>query len=395
MRRTAVAAALLFVLLAGCSGDDGDGPGAAAPSSTSTPAPTTSAPSTTAAPTASPSPTTSAAPSTSSPAPTGPIRLEVTGDVATDLDVPWGLAFLPDGSALVAERDTAMIKRIQGSEVTEVGTVDGVDPSSEGGLLGLAVDPRFSSRPYVYAYYSSGDDNRIARLTWQNNRITDQRVILEGIPMSSIHNGGRLVFGPDGFLYVGTGDGGDRPQSQDRGSLGGKILRITTDGQPAPGNPDPGSPVFSLGHRNVQGLAFDERGQLYAAEFGQNTWDELNAIRAGANYGWPAAEGAEGLEGMVDPIAQWSTDEASPSGIAYAQGHIFMAGLRGSRLWAVPVANGRRTGEPQAFFTGEFGRLRTVVAAPDGSLWVTTSNTDGRGRVRDGDDRILRITISR
>lgn len=321
------------------------------------------------------------------------MTLRVAGTVATGIEVPWGLAFLPDRTALVSERDSAKVKRIAGSQVTEVGEVDDVDPSSEGGLLGLAVDPQYPNRPYVYVYYSSDNDNRIARLTYQNNRLSDQQVILDGIPEAAIHNGGRIVFGPDGYLYVGTGDGGDRPTAQDDGSLGGKILRITTDGKAAPGNPG-GRLWYSKGHRNVQGLAFDG-SQLYAAEFGQNTWDELNAITRGANYGWPAAEGVSQLDGMTDPIAQWRPDEASPSGIAFAQGHIFMASLRGERLWAIPVADGKRTGEPRAFFADEFGRLRTVKVAPDGSLWLTTSNTDGRGDTRDGDDRILRITISR
>lgn len=317
----------------------------------------------------------------------------MAGTVATGIQVPWGLAFLPDKSALVSERDSGKIKRVVGNQVTEVGTVAGVDPSSEGGLLGLAVDPKYPSRPYVYAYYSTSDDNRIARLTYRNNQLSDPQVILDGIPVAAVHNGGRITFGPDGFLYVGTGDGREEPNSQDDDSLGGKVLRITTDGKPAPGNPG-NKPWFSKGHRNVQGLAFDGN-QLYAAEFGQDEWDELNAITSGANYGWPAAEGIVQLDGMVNPIAQWGTDVASPSGIAFAQGHIFMAGLRGERLWAIPVAGGRRTGEPVAFFTGQFGRLRTVEAARDGSLWLTTSNTDGRGDTRDGDDRILRVAISR
>ncbi len=379
--RTAVVVTAL-ALAAGCSGDGGQpsGSGTSATSPASTPTPTTSR-------------TTSAPPTTTTAAPSGPVKLTVASTVATGIEVPWGLAFLPDQSALVAERDSSKIKRIAGGRVTEVGEVDDVDPSSEGGLLGLAVDPQYPSRPYVYAYYSAGGDNRIARLTYRDNRLSDQQVILDGIPEASVHNGGRLEFGPDGFLYAGTGDGGDRPNSQDDGSLGGKILRITTDGKAAPGNPD-GRLWFSKGHRNVQGLAFGGN-QLYAAEFGQNTWDELNTITSGANYGWPAAEGIEGLDGMTDPIAQWRTGDASPSGIAFAQGHVFMASLRGERLWAIPVAGGKRTGEPQAFFTNEFGRLRTVETAPDGSLWLTTSNTDGRGDTRNGDDRILRVTISR
>jgi glucose/arabinose dehydrogenase len=372
------------VFAAACSSGAGGAAPSPSPSSTSTPSAPTSPTTTLTSP---------GTPPTSS-APTGPVKLNIAGTIATGIEVPWGVAFLPDRSALVSERDSGDVVRITGSHITDVGTVPGVDPSAEGGLLGLAVDPKFSSRPYVYAYYSTGSDNRIARLTWRNNRIEDPQVILDGIPEAAVHNGGRLRFGPDGFLYVGTGDGREQPNSQDDKSLGGKILRITTDGKPAPGNPDPASPIFSKGHRNVQGLAFDGN-QLYASEFGQDTWDELNAITPGGNYGWPAAEGISKLDGMIDPIAQWRVDEASPSGIAYAQGHIFMAGLRGERLWAIPVADGRRTGEPEAFFTNEFGRLRTVETAPDGSLWLTTSNTDGRGDPEHDDDRILRITISR
>ena len=343
-----------------------------------------------AAPTRSPSASVPASSGTS--APTGTLELTVASTVATGIQVPWGLAFLPDKSALVAERDSGKIKRIAGQDVTDVGAVDDVNPSSEGGLLGLAVDPGYPGKPYIYAYYSGGDDNRIARITYRDGKLSDQQVILEGIPAAAIHNGGRLRFGPDGFLYAGTGDGSDRPNSQDDDSLGGKILRITTEGKAAPGNPD-GRVWITKGHRNVQGLAFDG-SQLYAAEFGQNTWDELNAITPGSNYGWPAAEGISQLDGMTDPIAQWHTADASPSGIAFAKGYVFMASLRGERLWAIPVAGGKRVGEPQAFFTNQYGRLRTVELAPDGSLWVTTSNTDGRGDTRDGDDRILRVTIS-
>lgn len=375
LMRKGLRAGLLVVVVAlvgGCS----DGGGDAEPSvSTSSPAGQ------------------SGGPSQSTTPPSKPVKLTVAGVVATGIEVPWGLAFLPDKSALVTERDSGKVKRIVGSQVSEVGTVPEVDPSSEGGLLGIAVDPQYPKRPYVYVYYSSSDDNRIARLTYSNGKLGDDAtVILEGIPQAAVHNGGRIRFGPDGFLYAGTGDGADRPNSQNDDSLGGKILRITTEGKAAPGNPD-GRLWISKGHRNVQGLAFDGK-QLYAAEFGQDTWDELNAITAGANYGWPAAEGVSQLDGMTDPIAQWRTKDASPSGIAFAQGNIFMAGLRGERLWATPVADGKRTGEPVAFFTGQYGRLRTVEAAPDGSLWLTTSNTDGRGETRADDDKILRVTIT-
>src|SRR3954452_10765581 len=294
---------------------------------------------------------------------TGPVELAVASTVATGLDVPWGLAFLPDKSALVAERDSAKIKRIAGGNVTEVGKVDGGDASSEGGLLGLAVDPRYPARPYIYAYYSSGDDNRIARITYQDGKLSQQQVILNGIPSAAIHNGGRLRFGPDGYLYAGTGDGSDRPNSQDDNSLGGKILRITTDGKAAPGNPD-GRVWITKGHRNVQGLAFDGN-QLYAAEFGQNTWDELNVITPGSNYGWPAAEGIAGRSGFVDPVRQWSTADASPSGICIGpDGAVLMAALRGEGLWKVPVNGDGSTGEPEKLLDGDYGRLRDVFLGP-------------------------------
>ena len=365
MRGRAVVVVAALALVSGCSDDSPSGSG---PATASVPA------------------------SAGTAAGAAAVKLTVASTVATGIEVPWGLAFLPDKSALVAERDSGKVVRIVGGQTSEVGVVDGVKSSAEGGLLGLAVDPGYPGRPYVYAYYSGDGDNRIARITYRDGTVSDQQVILGGIPQAAIHNGGRLRFGPDGFLYAGTGDGADRPNSQDDNSLGGKILRITTDGKAAPGNPD-GRVWITKGHRNVQGLAFDGK-QLYASEFGQNTWDELNVIIPGSNYGWPAAEGISNLDGMTDPIAQWNTADASPSGIAFANGYIFMASLRGQRLCAIPVADGKRIGEPQAFFTNRYGRLRTVEVAPDGSLWVTTSNTDGRGHPRAGDDRILRVTLS-
>ena len=320
----------------------------------------------------------------------------IAGTVTTDLTSPWGLAFLPDGSALVAERDTGEIKRVvRGGSTTTVGTVRGVEPGGEGGLLGLAVAPTYASDQLVYAYYTSDEDNRIVRMRLEGSRLGPQRVVLDGIPSAGVHNGGRLLFGPDGHLYAGTGEASDQPLAQDRDSLGGKILRITPAGAPAPGNPFPGSPVWSYGHRNVQGLAFDSGGRLWASEFGQDTWDEINLIRKGGNYGWPEVEGIAREDGFVDPLAQWRTSEASPSGLAYADGALWMASLRGERLWRIQLNGTRLAGKPRAFFTDDLGRLRTVARAPGGDLWLSTSNTDGRGDPRDGDDRILRLQLSR
>ncbi|HEX4814253.1 MAG TPA: PQQ-dependent sugar dehydrogenase [Nonomuraea sp.] len=195
-------------------------------------------------------------------------------DVATGLAVPWGIAFLPGGDALVTERDTARLLRVTPSgQVSELARVDGVRPDGEGGLMGVAVRDR-----QVFLYYTAEEDNRIVRHPFDGNRLGSPQVIVRGIPKGGIHNGGRLAFGPDGFLYATTGEVGDGELAQRRDSLGGKILRMTADGRPAPGNPF-GTLVYSYGHRNVQGLAWDRQGRLYASEFGANTWDEVNLIR--------------------------------------------------------------------------------------------------------------------
>lgn len=322
------------------------------------------------------------------------VEPQVTGDVATDLDSPWDIAFLPDGTALVSQRDAGSIVRVgEGGDVTEVGEVPGVVPGGEGGLLGLAVSPDFGTDQLVYAYHTSSSDNRVVRMTYDGSALGEPEVVLEGIERNTIHNGGRMIFGPDGMLYVGVGDAGDTASSQDTDALNGKILRLTPDGDVPPDNPF-GNLVWSYGHRNVQGLGFDDEGRLWASEFGQETWDELNLIEGGGNYGWPVAEGESGEEGLVDPVVQWSTDEASPSGIAVVDGQVFLAALRGERLWHVPMPGGDTSLEPVAYLNGEYGRLRDVVEAPDGSLWVLTNNTDGRGSPSEGDDRIVRLDRS-
>ncbi len=316
----------------------------------------------------------------------------VVGEVATGLAIPWSVAFLPDGTALVSERGTAKIKLLDGQGgVAEVGEVPDVEAEGEGGLLGLAISPDFATDQLVYAYHTSPSDNRVVRMTFDGTVLGSPEVILDGIASNTIHNGGRIHFGPDGMLYAGVGDAGDPATAQDTGNLSGKILRMAPDGAVPADNPFDNL-VWSYGHRNVQGFGWAEDGTMWASEFGQNTFDELNRIEAGANYGWPVAEGIAELAGMVDPVVQWGTDDASPSGLAVVDGQVYLAALKGERLWQVPGPGGTGTSlEPVAWFTGEYGRLRDVVEAPDRTLWLVTNNTDGRGDPRDGDDRILQV----
>lgn len=381
---TAVLAAAALLLAAGCSDGGGEpGGGTSAPASGQRP---------------------SAAPS-GRPAAVPPAKgsVEVTGTLTTGLASPWGVAVLPGGDLLVGSRDTGRIVRVAADDgkKTEVGSVPGVAPGGEGGLLGLAVSPTYGTDHLVYAYFTTASDNRIARMVHDEKRPAGDRlgapdVILRGIPKGQVHNGGRIAFGPDKMLYAGTGETGDEQLAQDKDSPAGKILRMTPEGEPAHGNPRADSVVYDYGHRNVQGLAWDADKRLWASEFGQDTWDELNLIEPGRNYGWPRREGkgGGGGSGFTAPVAQWRTSQASPSGLAYAKGSLWMAGLRGERLWRIALDGTKPVAPPQAFLEGKYGRLRTVVAAGDGSLWLVTSNTDGRGEVREGDDRILHLKVS-
>lgn len=313
--------------------------------------------------------------------------------VATGLEAPWGLDFLPDGSALVAQRDRGTILRVRpGRPAREVARIADVVAGGETGLLGLAVSPTYRRDRWVYAAYTTATDLRIVRFRLGSARTP--RVLVSGIARSSVHAGGRIAFGPDGMLYAGVGDAGVAARAQDLTSRNGKILRLRPDGGVPAGNPFPGSLVYSYGHRNVQGLAWDRQGRLFATEFGQSTWDEVNRIVPGGNYGWPLAEGVAGDPRFRDPVVVWPPAQASPSGAAFARGTLYVAALRGARLWAVPVDAAGRVGVPVAELVGTYGRLRTVEVAPDGALWVATSNRDGRGTPAAGDDRILRFPLT-
>ena len=317
-----------------------------------------------------------------------------TQAIASGLPVPWGLALLPDGTGLVTLRDQGEVLLVaEGAKAISVGRVTGVEPDGEGGLLGIAVSPTFTSDRSVFVYLTSADDNRVMQMSFDGAALVPGKVIVEGISKAGNHNGGRLEFGPDGYLYISTGDAGQPDAAQDKGSLSGKILRVTAEGGPAPGNPFPGSRVWSLGHRNVQGMAWDRSGTMFASEFGQSTWDELNRIEPGRNYGWPDAEGIADRPGFVDPIHQWPTADASPSGIAVgADGAVYMAALRGQSLWRIPLDGRGKAGVPQRLLSQQYGRLRTVVSAADGRLWLVTSNTF-RGDPRPGDDRVVALRL--
>jgi glucose/arabinose dehydrogenase len=321
-----------------------------------------------------------------------PFAASVPQVVTGNKVVPWGLTFLPDGSALFTERVTRSIWAVApGHAARKLYTVTEATANGEGGLLGIAVAPTYSRDLRVYLYYSTGSDNRIAFI--RRGSAARPTPIVTGIPVAGNHNGGRIVFGPDGYLYAGTGDAGNTANAQNASSLGGKILRVTTSGAAAPGNPTSGSRVWSMGHRNVQGLVFDRNRRLWATEFGQNTYDEINLIVAGGNYGWPTVEGKGNDSRFRNPVWTWSPSEASPSGIGIKGDSLYVAALRGQRLWRLRFS-GTTISSATAMFTGTYGRLRTVMQNPrDGAMWVMTSNRDGRGTPRSGDDKVLRFSL--
>ena len=331
------------------------------------------------------------------PAATGVAPVGEPTVIATGLDAPWSMVRLngdsDGGSTLISERDSRRVLELTADgTVRVVGSVDGAVPGGEGGLLGIEVVPGDS--PGLFVYLTAADDNRIVRLDLEGEAgsysLGQSRDILTGLEKAGNHNGGRIELGPDGMLYATVGDAGERDSAQNPDSLNGKILRMNLDGTVPDDNPFDGSLVYSLGHRNPQGIAWDRDGQLWAAEFGQDTWDEFNMIEPGGNYGWPTVEGTSDDPAFVNPVYQWATDDASPSGLTFVGGTFFMAGLGGERLWAV------NPGDPTTavdYFGDRFGRIRDVIPGPDGSLWMMTNNTDGRGSPREGDDQIVQVTL--
>jgi glucose/arabinose dehydrogenase len=354
----------------------------------------------------------SEAPTAPSPPPTTPssevfttqdgVRFVVQTPVLA-LDVPWSMAFAPDGRLFLTERaGRVRILNVTTMTAELALTLDGVFTQSEAGVLGIALDPDFSQNRQVYLYYTatagSGAVNRVLRFREVGSRLTDRITLLDNIPAAPIHDGGRLRFGPDRLLYITTGDAANTSLAQDLSSYAGKILRINPDGSSARDNPF-SSPIFSYGHRNPQGLDWHPAtGELWASEHGNAGNDEVNVIRAGANYGWPRIEGAATMPGMQGPAA-FFTPSIAPSGASFYRGsqfprfadNLFVATLRGTHLLRLRVNAAGQVTSQERLLEGRFGRLRDVQPGPDGALYVLTNNRDGRGSPTAADDRLLRL----
>jgi glucose/arabinose dehydrogenase len=316
--------------------------------------------------------------------------------VAQDLNIPWEIVFLPDSSILVTQR-TGMLRRIGLNEAAI--DVPGVVAQGEGGLLGMALHPDFRNNHWLYLYRTTKENgtliNQVVRFTFVGNSLTEKKIIIDHIPAGSNHDGGRIAFGPEGYLYVTTGAAGNGRNSQDTSSLAGKILRLKDDGSIPEDNPFKNA-VWSFGHRNVQGITWDDKGRLWAAEHGrsglQSGYDEINLIRKGANYGWPLIQGNEQKAGMITPVITSGPDKTwAPSGAQFYHDSIFFAGLRGQALYQARITADAKVSEIISHYRQEFGRLREVKLGPDGYFYLLTNNTDGRGRPKKGDDKVIRL----
>ena len=321
--------------------------------------------------------------------------------VADNLEVPWALVFLPNRSILFTERAgrVRFIDKTGEINPTPVAVIDDVLAQGEGGLMGIAIHPDFSKNHLVYLHYTYANNNgqtlnRVARFKFEDNRLSDKTIIVDAIPGAFFHNGGRIKFGPDGFLYITTGDSQNPSLAQDKNSLAGKILSVTDSGKPAPGNPY-GTEVFTYGHRNPQGITWDRNNIMWATEHGQSATDELNLIEIGKNYGWPIIRGEQIQVGMTSPKLQSGQDTWAPAGLAYVKelNVLFFAGLRGQALYEA-VIDGTKV-VLKEHLKGEVGRIREVVVGPDNLLYITTSNRDGRGIPDNTDDKIIRINPSK
>lgn len=312
--------------------------------------------------------------------------------VANNLETPWTIAFLPDGTRVVTERGGAIRVGDQQPAIT----VEGVVERGEGGLLGLAIHPDYTDNNRVYIYYTTERQgqlvNQVDRATLRDNELLDRQPVLETTPGATTHNGGAIEFGPDGKLYIANGDAAQPDLAQDLESLAGKILRVNDDGSIPDDNPFDGSRVYSYGHRNPQGLAWDSDGRLWSVEHGPRANDELNLIEAGGNYGWPTITGTQTRREMRSPVATSGDSETwAPSRLVYVDGTLYFTGLRGQSLYRASIDGDSVSLE--RLLANEYGRLR-ALAVHDERLYVGTSNRDGRGQPDRQDDRILRIDVN-
>jgi len=338
-----------------------------------------------------------------------PVSRETSGPdtevVVENLEIPWALAWLPDGTLLVTERPGRLLAIGQDGSRRVINLPGEVTPVGEGGLLGVAVHPSFATNNWIYLYITQtageGLINSVERFKLFSGELTDRLVLFNNIPGAQFHDGGRLEFGPDEKLYITTGDAGDSDKAQDLGSLAGKILRVNDDGSVPVDNPF-GTAVYSYGHRNPQGLAWNSLSNLWATEHGrsgaQSGFDEVNLIMAGGNFGWPVIEGDETEEGMIRPVINSGPDNTwAPAGAAFVnapgrsgEGSLFFGGLRGESLYEAKT-RGEKIVDLKQHFRQELGRIRTVELGPDGWLYLTTSNKDGRGNPKEGDDKIVKV----
>lgn len=313
--------------------------------------------------------------------------------VIDNLNVPWAIDFLPDGRMIFTER-IGLVKMYDGKDVLLLGELP-IKEVSESGLLGVASHPNFDSEPYIYVYYTKTNvKNRLSRFTFADNKLADEQVLIDDIEGARFHDGGRLKFGPDGKLYLTTGDATVRELSQDLSSLNGKTLRINPDGSIPSDNPFPGSYVYSYGHRNSQGIAWHpETGLMYQSEHGQTANDEINIVLPGKNYGWPNTECTESSPSVENPIRCFSEFTLAPGDLAFVGNDLYVVGLRGAQLRKLTLDNDGKTILKEEIVIDSLGRLRDVVYH-DGYLYVTTSNRDGRGIPKEDDDKIVRIKVS-
>lgn len=328
--------------------------------------------------------------------------------IAENLYVPWSVVVSGDGRLFFTERN-GTLRVIENGILNPVPVYTFAPPFTsigEGGLMGLALDEDFLSDGYIYLMYNYEDSDgiygRVVRMTVDGNTASQEVILLDGIPADRIHNGGRIKIGPDGYLYVTAGDAGKRELAQDISSLAGKILRIGTDGSIPPDNPFPGSPVYALGLRNPQGLAWNDRNVLYATDHGEIAHDKINIIQPGGNYGWPLVIGDEEMEGydFLRPVIQSRNDTWAPAGLTFVtegprSGQLLVSTLRGNVLLAITFdESGTEVVNVERLLDGRYGRLREAYEAADGSIYITTSNTDGRGIPDIGDDKIYRLVLS-